>query len=68
MKKIVVSLTDLSAFLELLKLYGADKTDPVAIDVAWSLSDMLINSESDDYIREDLEEWSENQIEFINNE
>ena len=66
MDTISISIPDLSAFLDLLKLYAAETKNPILTDCAWNMSDMFLNSKSEEYIREDLVKWSEGQISFHN--
>jgi hypothetical protein len=65
MEKIIVSLTELKAFIELLKVYGGEKNDPTVTDMAWQMDDVFFNSVADEDFKTSLQYWSEGQISFI---
>lgn len=68
MDTINVNINDLGSFIELLKLYGADTKNPILIDCAWNIADLLLNEGSPEYIRNSFEKWTEGQVKFKNNE
>jgi hypothetical protein len=64
MDKIRVNLNDLSAFLDLLKVFASETKNPVLTDCVWNLSDLLLDLTSGECIRTEFEAWSGGQVEF----
>ena len=65
-EKVVISMDDLSLFLDLLVMYGRERDHIEIENSAWALKEFFLGE--DKWLKQDLMDWSEGQISYKENE